>query len=83
MVGVAVFALPCWGATMWFRSAEYRQLPEGYGGYAPGLLWCSDKEELVRARRAETAWNHAMAQKYDFAARYPWLSLEPDPPEPE
>ena len=29
--------------------------------------------------------NHhaALAHKYENAARYPWLSVEPDPPEPE
>ncbi len=24
-----------------------------------------------------------MAQKYEYAASYPWLPVEPDPPEPE
>jgi hypothetical protein len=29
------------------------------------------------------AYHEAMARKYDRAARYPWLPVEPDPPEPE
>jgi hypothetical protein len=27
-------------------------------------------------------WHEAMADKYERAARYPWLCVEPDPPEP-
>lgn len=33
------------------------------------------------ARRV--AYHAAMARKYRRAARYPWLPVEPDPPEPE
>ena len=29
------------------------------------------------------AFHEAMARKYEHAARYPWLPVEPDPPEPE
>jgi hypothetical protein len=28
-------------------------------------------------------WHASMVRKYDHAARYPWLPVEPDPPEPE
>ena len=28
-------------------------------------------------------WNYQLAQKYRRAARYPWLPVEPDPPEPK
>jgi hypothetical protein len=28
-------------------------------------------------------YHHAMKWKYRHAARYPWLPVEPDPPEPE
>jgi hypothetical protein len=33
---------------------------------------------LLRQR----GWHEAMADKYERAARYPWLCVEPDPPEP-
>jgi hypothetical protein len=35
--------------------------------------------------RAKTLmlYHRALKEKYDRAARYPWLSVEPDPPEPE
>ena len=29
------------------------------------------------------AYYAAMTHKYQYAARYPWLPVEPDPPEPE
>jgi hypothetical protein len=29
-----------------------------------------------------TVYHMEMAQKYERAARYPWLLVEPDPPEP-
>ena len=32
-------------------------------------------------RRLE--WHEPMRLKYEHAARYPWLPVEPDPPEPE
>ena len=28
-------------------------------------------------------WSVGMFRKYDFAVRYPWLPVEPDPPEPK
>ena len=32
----------------------------------------------------DRADHHAsLARKYERAARYPWLPVEPDPPEPE
>jgi hypothetical protein len=35
-------------------------------------------------RMMDRANHHAaMAHKYEHAARYPWLSVEPDPPAPE
>lgn len=47
-------------------------------------------EESVARRRRRIARHHgrlayflAMRAKYERAARYPWLSVEPDPPEPE
>jgi hypothetical protein len=33
--------------------------------------------------RDRTAWHAAMRTKYEHAARYPWLPVAPDPPEPE
>jgi uncharacterized membrane protein len=33
--------------------------------------------------RDRTDHHAAMAHKYEHAARYPWLPVEPDPPEPD
>ncbi len=33
--------------------------------------------------RDRTAWHAAMKAKYEHAARYPWLPVAPDPPEPK
>jgi hypothetical protein len=30
-----------------------------------------------------TLWHWDLARKYRYAAQYPWLPVEPDPPEPE
>jgi hypothetical protein len=46
-------------------------------------------EEITRLhgdydRMIDRAHHHAsLARKYERAARYPWLPVEPDPPEPE
>jgi hypothetical protein len=46
-------------------------------------------EEITRLhgdydRMMDRADHHAsLARKYERAARYPWLPVEPDPPEPE
>jgi hypothetical protein len=40
------------------------------------------REDLVRLPK-KIAYHAAMAHKYEHAARYPWLPVEPDPPEPE
>lgn len=32
---------------------------------------------------AKHKWHSMLAKKYEHAARYPWLPVAPDPPEPE
>jgi hypothetical protein len=36
------------------------------------------REVSLKAHR----WHEVLAKKYERAARYPWLPVEPDPPEP-
>ena len=36
-----------------------------------------------RLSKAGIAYHAAIARKYRHVARYPWLPIEPDPPEPE
>jgi hypothetical protein len=46
------------------------------------LLVDADRPTAARLYRI-TAYHAAMARKYWWAANYPWLTLEPDPPEPQ
>jgi hypothetical protein len=41
----------------------------------------STEDHLYRERVCE--WHASLAPKYRYAAHYPWLPVEPDPPEPE
>ncbi len=40
------------------------------------------RKDLARLP-GKIAYHAAMADKYQHAARYPWLPIEPDAPEPE
>lgn len=50
------------------------------------VAWDSQGNELTadqeRAHSALNAWNSTLVNKYEHAARYPWLPVEPDPPPP-
>ena len=65
-------------------TARGTALKSRFGG-TPGMT----AEEILRLhddyeRMMDRADHHAsLARKYEEAARYPWLPVEPDPPEPE
>jgi hypothetical protein len=42
-----------------------------------------EERENVARLRERAAYHAVMAEKYRHAARYPWLSVDPDPPVPE
>jgi len=45
--------------------------------------WCDAQgEPLSPEQHAKEQWHRELASKYLLAAREPWLSVEPDPPEP-
>jgi hypothetical protein len=46
-------------------------------------LFHRDLKPLTTDEAKVATWHEAMARKYREAARYPWLPIEPDPPEPE
>jgi hypothetical protein len=52
------------------------------GSLSPRPLVDADRPTVARLRRI-TAHHAAMARKYEHAARYPWLSVEPDPRLPD
>ncbi len=42
-----------------------------------------DELQMIEAHQLKLAnYHHDMARKYEHAARYPWLPVEPDPPPP-
>jgi hypothetical protein len=65
-------------------TARGNALKSRFGGTAGMTV-----EEITRLhddydRMMDRADHHAsLARKYEEAARYPWLPVEPDPPEPE
>ena len=93
MALVALAALLLIGVVLWQRSAEYRRRAESYDL----LLWSCLPVAIDEAdspgrlgggltvggvlRRAK--YHHEMSRKYWKAAARPWLSVAPDPPEPE
>jgi hypothetical protein len=91
MIAVAVLGVIFW-TTLWLgkRVRGYRWMAEYHdsrrwktpiarppgatdqGITAGGLVTSVERER----------WHAAMAAKYWRAARYPWINVEPDPPEP-
>jgi hypothetical protein len=69
-------------AEMWTRRARdagSKTAAQAVEDTAPGI---APYEAAARAAGA-TADNHdLLARKYERAARYPWLPVEPDPPQP-
>jgi hypothetical protein len=59
----------------------------GFFGFGPRKDSYRAKAVHYRAAVAKAvlkvSYRDAMRSKYQRAARYPWLSVEPDPPEPE
>jgi hypothetical protein len=90
MVAVVVVGVLLW-TTLWlgkrvqayFYMADYhsaRMWTAPFGGAAGAASRGLDSRgELTSAERDR--WHTALAAKYLRAARYPWLSVEPDPPE--
>jgi hypothetical protein len=79
MVAVAVLAgtLAAWS---WIvrRAAHYREISAYHSA-----KWNTIDTTGTPEVDARVEWHRAMAEKYEFAARYPWLPLSSDPPEPE
>ena len=92
MIAVAVVALLMTGAfeveRARRRADEYRMLAARYAMYqafslAEVKLYRENHFiQLETRERARASHYGALAAKYQRAARYPWLPVEPDPPEP-
>jgi hypothetical protein len=56
--------------------------PDPFIADARSRGWGVELLERASLKRLE-AYHAAMTAKYEHAARYPWLPVAPDPPEPE
>jgi hypothetical protein len=88
MLVVAIAAVSLWGVRMWELSGEYARMAEAERSREGELLlelagvaypYPGKFHEPIAAR---AAYHTALVQKYERAARYPWLAVMPDPPEP-
>jgi hypothetical protein len=93
MVAVAIAAVIL---GPWQRSAKFREKANEFASLsvpprlAPDRLPGIVTPEMTRAQDAKRrrielwcAWQASMSAKYERASRCPWLSVAPDPPEPE
>jgi hypothetical protein len=60
------------------RSLAYEESVTRYSGMGP-----AERPGRYPPPSEHDRWASRMAAKYERAARYPWLPVEPDPPEPE
>jgi hypothetical protein len=60
----------------WHSMATFR-------GVANHVYLDANDREMTPDGVKRSAWHAALAEKYRQAALYPWLPVEPDPPEPE
>ncbi len=81
MIAVAVIALVQWVVSMRQRSAIYHQRAEAYAWLAGDKAFSGSLADLLAERECDK-WAREMEKKYRRAARYPWLSVEPDTPPP-
>jgi hypothetical protein len=77
MVAVAVIGLAC---GLWRRSAAYAEKARYNWSMAFALMHGYPGPE---GRLREIGYLQDLARKYERAARYPFLPVAPDPPEPE
>jgi hypothetical protein len=98
MIAVAVAALIMTRVEVRRRQNEFQQLAEyhkkeralivaGRGRTSGEIEIWLRHDPLQRSWRHSSVWkaayHSAMREKYERAARYPWLPVEPDPPEPK
>ncbi len=89
MVAVAVVGTAFGSSVvLWRRAERFRRLAADHGMFRVRVndgpecsMWFKVDGDTTSPVRDE--WRRALAEKYDRAARYPWLPVAPDPPEPE
>jgi hypothetical protein len=83
MIAVAILASLFWVERLRRLSQEYRSIAEEHGWavfgaseYAP-----HNAADAAKSKRIIDRYR-SLQEKYERAARHPWLPVEPDPPEP-
>jgi hypothetical protein len=97
MVVVAIAGVVVGSITMWNRSVHYKEqylqnrymravydrqdlyFADGTLAYPKPKLWASD---AARYKRLFDYFD-SLSRKYERAAKFPWLPVAPDPPEPQ
>ncbi len=83
LMGLAIvgYRLKQWHSYFVARAVHHRSMEVVFKSFGGTLLANSNR---IRASVSENLGYHvAMARKYRHAARFPWLSIAPDPPEPQ
>jgi hypothetical protein len=87
MVAVVLAALILKAGRLLSLSAAYREKARPYVvemlGARPILMGPHGSHSPPYRPSPHTRWAEKMGEKYLRAARFPWLPVEPDPPEPE
>jgi hypothetical protein len=71
-----------WGR--WMQALdEGNRLVEPRTAINPNGRTAINHPDFSEAIRARVDYHEYLVRKYEFAARTPWISVAPDPPEPE
>jgi hypothetical protein len=86
MIVVALAAPILWAARLLSLSAAYLERANQYRlgllGSTPILMGPKGQHSAIHRPSRYELWERSMAEKYLRASRFPWLPVEPDPPEP-
>jgi hypothetical protein len=87
MVAVAVAAMVIGGCVGIPKRRARREWLAGFHASRAGSLMKQAEPGTTEVKdpgtNAQLRWHEAMAEKYEWATRYPFLPVWPDPPEPE
>jgi hypothetical protein len=88
MIAIAIVGVLVWAGIMLRRSAEYRAIAAQHA--STEKYWSTVGSQATEPLIDGGSWTRDervkffrdLRLKYERAARYPWLSVEPDPPFP-
>lgn len=80
MIAVAVVAWAIAAAHVRVRAKSFRARAAYHSASA---LHVRRRPESVAMPEKQAAYHDSLRGKYERAARYPWLPVAPDPPEPQ